>query len=1537
MIDNIPYQYLEPYTEDKAFFFFGREEWRKKIIESLKVNRLTILYGESGVGKSSLLQAGVANSLRRFAEENREEKEIGVPKFTVVVFKDWDKKYLLKTLMGQVQKAVAEAMKCDLADIKQQAEEIKAKRQEEAKKKKRSLPSKFIQDWQAWAEIVSGGYWDGKLFIILDQFEEYFQQHPEENKFAKDFADAVNYPNLSVNFLISIRSDMRYKLDQFKSHIPGILDNRLELEYLDRESAEEAIKKPIERYNFIQQLTNSRLSILSGQKNAGKSFMIQAGVIPYLNKINSPKSNIRSNIPSLPVVLFNTWDKDKDPLDELVKQIKENIGSFLDEQGQDFISDLSTLREILAAWKKYIKVKYKGKKILIVLDQFEQYLHNFKNNFHKNQAEAFKDELRKVLFDYDLPVNFLISIRKNALEDLKDFMDSDWCDHYLELSQNSVSIQSLEDRPADVTKLKPSTKIEQAFIENEEQFITNIIEKIRKQKSDNSSNERLQNNPIVAPYLQLVMTELWNNTDPKDEKRILSLENLRKLALKTFQELGEIEQIEGREIEQIKDIEGREIEGIVKKYVKKKINSKDLKEKVPNALEVVPCLFYYLCTPSGSQHSLSVEDLIESSKEETDALNLPSLRLEETEVIKLLRYLTKARIILPIGSLPKQRYQIYFDGLISAILSWRTEYINQLRKINLKQNLPTQSLAQFRKGKRELAALLAFEAYKSHQDYNYPTDLSEVDAASRKILSQLYFSCCLDCYDSNQQPNERDFWQVKFNSDGTMLAASNQDGSLWLWDVQKEDIIPELLGSPKEAHNPENKLSGLGLDIALAFSKDDKMLISSGRDGIINFWDISNFKPICPPLSKPTSSGFTSVVVFSKNADKILAAGDNQGKVWLWNISDISKTQQPIELTKLNCPANEKGWIWSVDASPDGKLLAAGGGDGIVYLWNIEDPQNPKLIRSLKRHKEEIFCVAFSPNGEFLASGSRDSTVCLWKLKQIDNYIQNPLKKVLKGHKKGVRAIAFDSNSGSGKQVVIFALSLLIQSGLHRLALLLLQDYPNSNKLASASEDHTIRVWNLENLKEKPQVLTGHSYDVCSVAFHPQEPQRLVSCSWDRTIRFWTLGTEPKIFKVFEKDTNKRVLAVTWIDETRFALVRSDGIQVRKDDKLTNLDRSIIPPFKVPKEFSAATFSGEGQKQKIAVGCTDGSIYVYDIEFQEQNILCTNTRELQGHKRKLHGYKKSELHIHRGYKITLLAFSPDGMWLASVSYEECYKEQSSFYRIVKLWDLHPSSQPHPPNPKVLIYELGAPITSFAFYPLDKNAEEHENHKYLVMVDSNGYITLSKCDINQSSQQHPTKLKNNEKNKHDQLYGYKTPVNLALSDTLRNHERRLVSVSDNNNSKEYPCIVLWSLNHSNSENQEEIPELCRNLTNYNFSPTSVALSNNGKFLAVGYYDGSILMWNSEKLDEMENSDNKKIKIEPSSILQGHEEEVNILAFSPNGKKLLSASYDNTVRLWTVETEDLANELKKKLYRDLTNDERQEFLGVSSQLQPGSESS
>src|SRR5437867_6054165 len=86
MIDS-PYKGLMPYSEDDAPFFFGREAEREIITANLMASRLTLLYGPSGVGKSSVLNAGVAYQLRRAARDAIARSRS--PEFAIVVFRSW--------------------------------------------------------------------------------------------------------------------------------------------------------------------------------------------------------------------------------------------------------------------------------------------------------------------------------------------------------------------------------------------------------------------------------------------------------------------------------------------------------------------------------------------------------------------------------------------------------------------------------------------------------------------------------------------------------------------------------------------------------------------------------------------------------------------------------------------------------------------------------------------------------------------------------------------------------------------------------------------------------------------------------------------------------------------------------------------------------------------------------------------------------------------------------------------------------------------------------------------------------------------------------------------------------------------------------------------------------------------------------------------------------------------------------------------------------------------------------------------------------
>jgi hypothetical protein len=90
------------------------------------------------------------------------------------------------------------------------------------------------------------------LLLILDQFEEYFQYHPNEEgpgTFAEEFPRLLRGERISVHFLLSIREDMLAILDRFKKRIPNLFGNRLRIDFLPRLQAIEAVLEPLDVFN----------------------------------------------------------------------------------------------------------------------------------------------------------------------------------------------------------------------------------------------------------------------------------------------------------------------------------------------------------------------------------------------------------------------------------------------------------------------------------------------------------------------------------------------------------------------------------------------------------------------------------------------------------------------------------------------------------------------------------------------------------------------------------------------------------------------------------------------------------------------------------------------------------------------------------------------------------------------------------------------------------------------------------------------------------------------------------------------------------------------------------------------------------------------------------------------------------------------------------------------------------------------------------------------------------------------------------------
>jgi WD40 repeat protein len=216
-----PFKGLSPYGEEDATFFFGREEEQDIIIANLHAYPLTLLYGGTGVGKSSVLRAGVAHRLREQGHANLAAGRL--PEQLVAVVRRWRDDPMV-TMRQRVEQA--------LRDLYPSALEP-------------SDPEDLGDALGLWAERI-----EGPILIILDQVEEYFlYQRHSTTSFSDEFPRIANSPDILANFVVAIREDTVTWLDEFKPMLPSLYDNTLRIRQLDEPSARRAIEAPLEAYN----------------------------------------------------------------------------------------------------------------------------------------------------------------------------------------------------------------------------------------------------------------------------------------------------------------------------------------------------------------------------------------------------------------------------------------------------------------------------------------------------------------------------------------------------------------------------------------------------------------------------------------------------------------------------------------------------------------------------------------------------------------------------------------------------------------------------------------------------------------------------------------------------------------------------------------------------------------------------------------------------------------------------------------------------------------------------------------------------------------------------------------------------------------------------------------------------------------------------------------------------------------------------------------------------------------------------------------
>jgi WD40 repeat protein len=263
-----PFKGLASFDESDADarLFFGREREREIIVANLLASRLTVLYGDTGVGKSSVLRAGVARDLRALPDP-----------LAVVVFDDWQ-----DDPAGALERRVSEVTGAD-------------------------PQGRLVDTLELGAGLVGG-----EVVVILDGVEEEFLYHGADagpGSFLAEFSEAATRPGLRASFLLAIREDALAKLDRFKSRVPNVFGNYLRLNHLDRDEAREAIQGPVDRYNESAadgtiEIEPALVEAVLDQVVAGKVELGQSG----RGGVDENGSQLGIEAPFLQLVMQRLWE-----------------------------------------------------------------------------------------------------------------------------------------------------------------------------------------------------------------------------------------------------------------------------------------------------------------------------------------------------------------------------------------------------------------------------------------------------------------------------------------------------------------------------------------------------------------------------------------------------------------------------------------------------------------------------------------------------------------------------------------------------------------------------------------------------------------------------------------------------------------------------------------------------------------------------------------------------------------------------------------------------------------------------------------------------------------------------------------------------------------------------------------------------------------------------------------------------------------------------------------------------------------------------
>jgi WD40 repeat protein/tetratricopeptide (TPR) repeat protein len=361
---------------------------------------------------------------------------------------------------------------------------------------------------------------------------------------------------------------------------------------------------------------------------------------------------------------------------------------------------------------------------------------------------------------------------------------------------------------------------------------------------------------------------------------------------------------------------------------------------------------------------------------------------------------------------------------------------------------------------------------------------------------------------------------LAISRDGTWLAGATGE-TVWLLRMNSNYNLTRVRDydiSGSSAHQ-------------LAFSPDGHTLVTVSNDNVVEWWQVGpevapqqvqpQQQQLAAPTALPATLSLSTVLTGSTSAvyrvayspdGRLLAEGGNDEAIRIWDVS-ATPTQTLATLHGHQSAVN------SLAFNPDSTVLASGSNDHTILLWDMSNPVAPvTLTQPLVGHTGRVAGLVFAPDGALLASAGYDGKVILWDM---SNVRQPRLLKELNGHSDRVSSVAFSPDgktlaSGSFDRTILLwdvsnptaAAAIGKPMSGHINWVTTVAFSPDGRTLASGSNDDSIILWDVSNRAAPTklgQPLKGHTDTVQGVAFSPNG-KRLISVSSDGRMVLWNVS-----------------------------------------------------------------------------------------------------------------------------------------------------------------------------------------------------------------------------------------------------------------------------------------------------------------------------------------------------------------------------------------------------------------------------------------------